>query len=139
MVHEVAPSERSTPLARVKGKNTRPELIVRSIVHALGYRFRLHGKDLPGKPDLVFPARRKVIFVNGCFWHQHACPTCKLARMPKSRPEYWKPKLQGNRERDLRQQTELHHLGWRVLVVWECELRDKERLSTILRLFLDAP
>jgi DNA mismatch endonuclease, patch repair protein len=89
-------------MSRVRGKGSQPERIVRSLVHRLGYRFRLHGARLPGKPDLVFPARRKVIFVHGCFWHRHPDPECRLARLPKSRQDFWVPKLEGNRSRDER-------------------------------------
>lgn len=106
------------------------------MVHGLGYRYRLHRKDLPGKPDMVFPSRRAVILVHGCFWHQHPDPACKLARQPKSRMEFWGPKLRSNRERDERQLHELTRLGWRVLSVWECELSDRERLRERVVAFL---
>lgn len=120
----------------VKGKNTGPEMIVRRLVHALGYRYRLHRKDLPGKPDLVFPARRGVIFVHGCFWHQHDCP--RGARSPKSNRDYWLPKLRRNRERDAKNQARLKEEGWKVLVVWECETKDRDRLARGLKGFLDG-
>ncbi len=112
---------RSAQMALVKGKNTRPELRVRRLAHALGYRFRLHRRDLPGTPDLVFPGRRAVIFVHGCFWHRHPAPGCWRARLPKSRPEFWVPKLEANVARDAEQIAALEALGWRVLVIWECE------------------
>ena len=123
-------------MRRITGKNSKPEMIVRSLVHGLGYRYRLHRRDLPGSPDLVFPSRRKVIFVHGCFWHRHPDPTCKLARLPKSRQDFWGPKLMGNRQRDIRQQEELEQLGWRFLVVWECQVRYGEQLENIITEFL---
>lgn len=100
----------------------------------MGYRYRLHERQLPGKPDLVFSRRRMAIFVHGCFWHRH--PECKLARLPKSRRDFWIPKLEGNRERDLRNQKELRNLGWAVHIVWECEVRDTETLRKRLKSFL---
>src|ERR1035438_9332182 len=114
----------------------RPELTVRSILHKLGYRFRLHSKDLPGKPDLVFPSRRKVIFVNGCFWHRH--PGGPHAYTPKTRVEFWTAKLDGNRMRDLRNLEILEKQGWKALTVWECETIDVEQLTRLLRRFLRA-
>ena len=129
---------RSERMSRVRGKNTSPELIIRRLVHRLGYRFRLHRRDLPGTPDLVFPGRRKVIFVHGCFWHRHPDPDCKLARMPKSRQEFWRPKLEGNRARDLRTEAALRGAGWDVMTVWECELRDRSSLENRIRTFLDS-
>lgn len=132
----LTPSQRSARMAGIRGRDTKPEMLVRRIVHGLGFRYRLHDKRLPGSPDLVFASRRKAIFVHGCFWHRHPDPLCKLARMPKSRLDFWRPKLQGNRERDLRFQSELDALGWRYLIVWECQLRDKEQLQNTLRTFL---
>jgi DNA mismatch endonuclease Vsr len=126
---------RSENMRRIRSKDTAPELKVRSLVHRLGYRFRLHRKDLPGKPDLVFPSRRKVIFVHGCFWHGHDCPS--VARTPKTNTGYWVEKIQRNAERDVRHQSELKSLGWDVLVVWECELRDAEALSSRITSFLE--
>lgn len=130
-------AERSERMRRVRGKDTKPELMVRRLVHRLGYRFRLHRKDLPGKPDLVFPGRRKVIFVHGCFWHRHPEPTCPLARLPKSRLEFWLPKLEANRERDVRNLRSLESLGWQALVIWECETKDGSKLIDRIRGFLD--
>ena len=118
----------------VKSKDTGAEMIVRRLVHSLGYRYRLHRRDLPGVPDLVFPARRAVIFVHGCFWHQHDCR--RGARMPKTRRDYWGPKLRKNQDRDRRQQEGLRVQGWRVLVVWECETADQARLARQLKGFL---
>jgi len=125
-------------MARVLSKNMRPELIVRKLVFALGYRYRLHARELPGCPDLVFRPRRKVIFVHGCFWHRHPNPTCVLARLPKSRLDFWLPKLEGNRERDEKNNKALRREGWKVLTIWECELRNTRRLETRIRRFLDA-
>jgi len=127
--------ERSRTMRAVKSNDTAAELAVRRIAHNLGYRYRLHRRDLPGKPDMVFPGRRKVIFVHGCFWHQHQ--GCDRSRMPKSNEGYWRPKLQRNVERDARVQAELADMGWDVLIVWECEVKHtemlKERLSGFLR------
>lgn len=134
----LSPAERSERMSRVRGKNTGPELTVRRLIHALGYRFRLHRRDLPGTPDLVFAGRRKVIFVHGCFWHRHPDPDCKLARMPKSRQEFWRPKLEGNRARDLRHEAALTEAGWGVMTIWECELRDAASLENRIRTFLDS-
>ncbi len=126
-------------MAAVRAKNTRPEMAVRSLVHRMGYRFRLHRKGLPGRPDLVFPGRRAVIFVHGCFWHRHPDTACRLARMPKSRLEFWHPKLEANRERDVANISRLAEQGWRTLVVWECELRDMVRVAESVRHFLGEP
>jgi DNA mismatch endonuclease (patch repair protein) len=104
----------------------------------MGYRYRLHARDLPGRPDLVFWKRRKVIFVHGCFWHRHPSSRCALARLPKSRLEFWLPKLEGNKERDERNKRALTNAGWKVLTIWECELNDTERLGAAIRRFLDA-
>jgi DNA mismatch endonuclease (patch repair protein) len=136
MADTLTPSQRSERMSRVRGQGTKPEMIVRRLVHGMGFRYRLHSRELPGTPDLVFPGRGKAIFVHGCFWHRHPDPSCKLARMPKSRLDFWQPKLQGNRARDLRHRRELEALGWRILVVWECQMRDKEQLENKLRDFL---
>ncbi|MEM7120547.1 MAG: DNA mismatch endonuclease Vsr [Pseudomonadota bacterium] len=136
MVDSLTPKERSERMARVRGADTKPEMRVRRIVHGMGYRYRLHRRDLPGTPDLVFAPRRKVIFVHGCFWHRHPDPACPLARLPKSRLEFWIPKLDGNRERDVKNQKRLAELGWDVLEVWECQLRDVDRLRKSIREFL---
>ncbi|WP_022726947.1 very short patch repair endonuclease [Fodinicurvata sediminis] len=128
--------ERSKRMSRIKGKDTKPEMRVRRMVHALGYRYRLHRRDLPGCPDLVFPGRGKVIFVSGCFWHRHE--GCHLARLPKSREEFWKTKLEKNRERDLRNQEALERDGWGVLVIWECETKQDASLSRRIIAFLDG-
>lgn len=120
----------------IKKSDTRPELAVRRLAHALGYRFRLHRRDLPGSPDLVFPGRRKVIFVHGCFWHQHG--GCSLARQPKSRPDYWPKKLARNVERDAQVTKRLGDEGWEVMVVWECETHDRDALRDRLTFFLNG-
>jgi DNA mismatch endonuclease (patch repair protein) len=125
--------DRSANMRAIRSKDMQPELKVRSLVHMLGYRFRLHRKDLPGKPDLVFGPRRKVIFVHGCFWHSH---NCKAAHIPKSNQEYWVPKLQRNKARDGRNIEVLEADGWQALVIWECEARDEGRLRKRLRTFL---
>jgi len=107
---------------------------LRRLVHGMGFRYRLHVKELPGKPDLVFPSKHAVIFMHGCFWHRHE--GCKLARLPKSKLEFWKTKLEANQNRDLIHQRQLEDLGWRVLVVWECEMGDRDHVSMIVRGFL---
>lgn len=132
----LTPEQRSKRMSRVRGKNTKPELVVRRLVHGLGYRFRLHRRDLPGCPDLVFPARKKVIWVHGCFWHQHPDQNCKLARMPKSRLQFWAAKLSANRERDTVKMAELIALRWDALVIWECEIKDMDTLTARVREFL---
>lgn len=115
---------RSERMSRIKGKNTKPEMTVRKLVHSLGYRYRLHARDVPGKPDIVFSKRRKVVFVHGCFWHRHVDSSCSLARLPKTRLDFWLPKLERNVERDEETARALVELGWNSLIVWECELRD---------------
>ena len=128
---KLSEDRRSENMRRIQSKNTAPELALRSLVYSLGYRFRLHRKDLPGKPDLVFPGRRKVIFLHGCFWHQHK--ECREGRMPGTRREYWAPKLARNVERDSASQMALESLGWSVYTVWECErTRPKVGLSKTL-------
>ena len=122
-------------MSRVRATGTRPEMAVRRLVHGLGYRYRLHSKQLPGRPDLVFAGRRMVVFVHGCFWHRH--PGCRLARTPKSRVDFWRAKLDGNRERDLLTQRQLGELGWRSLVVWECELNDLDSVAEDVTRFLE--
>nr|WP_295226087.1 DNA mismatch endonuclease Vsr [uncultured Brevundimonas sp.] len=129
-------AERSKRMSRVRSRDTKPELRVRRLVHGLGYRYRLHRKDLPGKPDLVFGPRRKVIMVHGCFWHGHKDLQCKLARAPKSRMEFWGPKLARNRERDREVRDRLIESGWEVLTLWECELGDGPALERRVKAFL---
>jgi DNA mismatch endonuclease (patch repair protein) len=123
-------------MRRVRGKDTGPELMVRHLVHGMGYRYRLHRRDLPGCPDLVFATRCKVIFVHGCFWHRHGDSGCKLARLPKSRLEFWLPKLEANRARDARNQNRIRSMGWDFLVIWECQLADRASLEEGIRRFL---
>ncbi len=122
-------------MAAVKGRDTQPELFVRSLAHRLGYRFSLTRRDLPGSPDLTFVSRRAVVFVHGCFWHGHSCP--RGSREPKTNRNYWLPKIARNRERDVRVIRELKRLGWRSMVVWECQLRDETKLARRLRTFLE--
>ncbi|MDA8257792.1 MAG: very short patch repair endonuclease [Betaproteobacteria bacterium] len=129
----LTPERRSWLMSRIRGKDTTPELAVRSLAHRLGYRFRLHGQGLPGKPDLVFAGRRKVVFVHGCFWHGHRC---KRDKMPKSRVEYWVAKIAANRARDARNVKALRASGWRCAIVWECEAKDAVRLGKRLIRFL---
>jgi DNA mismatch endonuclease (patch repair protein) len=131
----LTPEERSQRMGRVRGKDTKPEMIVRRLAHRLGFRYRLHGGQLPGRPDLVFPGRHKLIFVHGCFWHQHE--NCRIYRQPRTRQEFWMPKLESNKRRDEANQALLRSTGWGVLVVWECELRDREALAHRLTVFLD--
>lgn len=136
MTDTMSPDERSRRMSLVRSVDTKPEMAVRRLVHGMGYRYRLHCRDLPGKPDLVFRSRRAVVFVHGCFWHRHN--GCPLARLPKSKIEFWAAKLEGNRKRDTRKIAELEEAGWRVFVVWECELKDKGLLGERLRQFLDG-
>jgi DNA mismatch endonuclease (patch repair protein) len=126
----LAPERRSWNMSRIRGRDTVPEKRVRSLLHRHGFRFSLRRKDLPGKPDIVLPRFHTVIFVHGCFWHRHS--RCRNAVMPKTRIEFWSRKLSGNTERDRRNAIELKRLGWRVLVVWECELADESALQTRL-------
>ncbi|TXH13736.1 MAG: DNA mismatch endonuclease Vsr [Gammaproteobacteria bacterium] len=133
MADRLSPEARSRLMKRVKQKNTAPEKLVRSLLHRLGYRFRIHRKDLPGTPDIVLPSRRVAIFVHGCFWHGH---DCRRGRAPASNLEYWGPKIASNRDRDSRKAAALVSAGWRVVVVWECELDDEpaliSRVSSLL-------
>ncbi len=122
-------------MSRVRSKDTKPEMFVRRLVHGMGYRYRLHRGDLPGCPDLVFPSRRAVIFVHGCFWHRHR--GCPHARLPKSRVAFWEAKLEGNRRRDEENIERLRALGWRVLVIWECELSDLDGTTEKIKGFLE--
>lgn len=132
----VSPQRRSEIMARVRSRDTAPELIVRRLVHGMGYRYRLHQRNLPGCPDLVFAARRKAIFVHGCFWHRHS--RCALARLPKSRKKFWIEKLEANRLRDSRNLRALRREGWKVLTVWECQIERAEEVKEKIRRFLDA-
>jgi len=129
------PEQRRRIMQSVGTKDTTPELRVRSILFGMGFRYRLHAKRLPGRPDIVFPAKRKAIFVNGCFWHFHGC---SKGKMPKSRPDYWEPKLRANRDRDEANIRELQALGWSALVVWQCELRNVSSITERVALFLSG-
>lgn len=135
MADTMSPEDRSRRMALVRSVDTKPEMAVRRMVHGMGYRYRLHCRDLPGKPDLVFRSRRAGVFVHGCFWHRHE--GCALARLPKSKLDFWIAKLEGNRARDARKVEALKQTGWRVLVVWECELKNSETLALRLQRFLD--
>jgi len=131
-----SPALRRKTMQAVKSKDTAPEYLVRSVVHAAGYRYRLHRRDLPGCPDLVFAGRRKVIFVHGCFWHGHDCP--RGARVPKSNTAYWTTKVARNRERDARAARRLRAHGWGVLTLWECKLRNRSTLLGRIARFLES-
>ncbi|WP_186073654.1 very short patch repair endonuclease [Burkholderia gladioli] len=135
MADKLTAEHRSTLMKSVKQRNTSPEIAVRRALHSLGYRFRLHRKDLPGTPDLVLPRYRLVIFVHGCFWHRH--PDCKLASTPKSNAEYWLPKFEANVERDARKEAALRERGWRVEIIWECETRDHSKLIRQLQTLIN--
>jgi DNA mismatch endonuclease (patch repair protein) len=138
----VSPSASSPAVSAVmrgnKKRDTGPELIVRKLLHALGYRYRLQARDLPGNPDIVFPERQRVIFVHGCFWHQHQAARCPLTSHPRSNMHYWRPKLLRNRQRDRAHEREIAKMGWKSLVVWECELSKLGPVKRKLTLFLDA-
>jgi len=133
----ISPERRSENMRRIRGKDTKPELIVRKALFGMGYRYRLHGTELPGKPDLVFAKQRKVIFVHGCFWHNHSHVRCKIARFPKSNSDYWADKLRRNVERDAVRRAELRRIGWKTLVVWECQTKSIERQLRRIRRFLE--
>ena len=124
-------------MSHIRSRDMKPELIVRSMVHALGYRFRLHRQGMPGRPDLVLPRHRAVIFVHGCFWHWHPDPDCPIAGLPKSNHAYWNPKLSRTRLRDRENAASLEASGWRVLTVWECQLRRQELVLSEICQFLD--
>lgn len=131
---KLTPKRRSDNMRAIRSKDTSPEMAVRRLIHSLGYRYRLHGSKLPGKPDLVFAGRKKAIFIHGCFWHLHA--GCREGRIPDSRRSYWKPKLEGNRARDARNRRALRRLGWSVLVIWECQIAREETLRSRIVEFL---
>lgn len=123
-------------MSQIKGRNTKPEMVVRSMVHRLGYRYRLHDRKLPGRPDLVFPRLRKIVFVHGCFWHMHDCPFGRV--VPKTNYEFWQNKREGNVARDKKNLTALRDSGWNVLIIWECQVRYTENLNKILLDFLNS-
>jgi len=130
----VTKQRRSEIMSKIRGKNTTPELVVRKIVHSLGYRYRLHAKNIPGKPDLVFIGRKKAIFVHGCFWHGH---DCNKGKPPNSNEEYWFPKLEANKIRDRKNIIDLEKMGWKVLIVWQCNLKNIDSLRDQLIKFLN--
>ena len=135
MVDRLTPERRSRLMARIGPKNTKPELTVRRMLHAAGWRYRLHRKGLPGTPDIVFGTRRAVLFVHGCFWHGHHC---RLGRLPKTRTEFWSEKIDGNRARDRRKVDELVERGWRVMTIWQCGLKDAEGTLRDVEAFLNG-
>lgn len=129
MVDVVDPVTRSRMMSGIRGRDTNPELKIRRLLHSQGFRFRLHGKDLPGKPDIVFPKYGAVIFIHGCFWHGH---DCHLFKWPSTRPEFWRAKIASNRQRDYHAVEALKDLGWRVAIVWECALKGKTRRDEVV-------
>ena len=133
MADNRSPAKRSATMRAVRGKDTKLELTVRRLVHGLGYRYRLHRRDLPGRPDLAFPRRKKAIFVHGCFWHAHGC---SKGQPPKSRLAFWIPKLERNRERDVENVKRLEAVGWSALTLWQCEIDDMESLARKIEGFL---
>src|SRR5882724_4076962 len=137
MADVFSPEKRSAIMAQIRSENTTPELIVRKLVHSLGYRFRLHQRNLPGKPDIVLPRHQKIILIHGCFWHGHA--RCSRATIPTSNVIFWKKKILGNKIRDGIVTRTLIHSGWRVLVVWQCQTRNLGKLSNRLETFLQKP
>ena len=134
MVDQISPEHRSWNMSRIRSTNTRPEIAARSLLHRLGYRFSLHRRDLPGKPDIVLPKHKLVIFIHGCYWHRH--PKCKMAYSPKTRVEFWENKFLENIARDKRNQKALKKLGWDVGIIWECETKDLDALKKIIVSFL---
>lgn len=133
MIDRVSEQKRSIIMSSVGSKDTGPEMVVRKMLHGVGYRYRLHKRSLPGSPDIVFQRRKKVIFVHGCFWHGHGC---RYGRLPKSKTEYWETKISANKERDAKNVTQLAKLGWEVLVIWQCQLKDIETTRRIAIEFL---
>jgi DNA mismatch endonuclease (patch repair protein) len=134
---KLTPERRSENMRRIRSKGTGPEMIVRRLVHGMGFRYRLHVASLPGRPDLVFPRLAKIVEVRGCFWHQHS--GCIDAHVPETRADYWKPKLEGNRRRDKRNAAQIRAMGWRLCKVWECETKHTDKLARKLRRFLANP
>ena len=126
----ISREHRSWNMSRIRSGNTKPEIVVRSLLHKLGYRFRLHRKDLPGKPDIVLPRYNSVVFVHGCFWHRHN--GCKKATVPKTKNIFWREKFKGNIERDIKVQEELQSMGWKILIIWECETSDIGLVTKII-------
>ena len=134
MTDVLTPQQRRFNMSRIRGKDTGPEMVVRRLAHRVGYRYRLHRRDLPGRPDMVFVSRRKVIFVHGCYWHRHDCRFGNVS--PKTNATFWKEKIQGNVARDERNAQALAQLGWKMYVIWECELRDERALGRRLKRYL---
>ena len=126
VIHELS-EQRSRNMSAIKSKNTKPEITVRKLLHSMGYRFRLHRKDLPGSPDIVLPKYKTAIFVHGCFWHRHE--NCKYASTPKTRKEFWENKFKANVKRDLEIQEKIKNIGWQSVVIWECELKSKKQIK----------
>ena len=131
MADNLTAEQRKKNMTAIKSRHTKPEIIVRSLLHRLGFRFRLHDKKLPGKPDIILPKYKTVIFVHGCFWHQHK--GCKRSTIPKSNTDYWIPKLTGNVKRDVQHKADLKKIGWNVATVWECETKDADKLEKKLK------
>src|SRR5262249_50784576 len=136
MTDVLTPEQRSFNMSRIRGRNTKPEMVVRSLVHRMGFRYRLHRKDLPGKPDLVFPRLRKIVLVHGCFWHMHNCPYGRV--IPRTNSEFWDNKRRGNVERDRKILSALRNGKWKVKVVWECEIKNEDNLVRMLTTFLGS-
>jgi len=137
MTDVLTPKQRSANMAAITGKNTKPEMVVRRATHRLGYRYVLHNKYLPGSPDLVFPARRKIVFVHGCFWHMHKCRYGQV--VPATNADFWSTKRKGNVSRDIRNVAALRNLGWSVLIVWECQIKEIGVLTKRIVKFLERP
>lgn len=134
---KISSERRSANMRAIRSVDTKPEIVVRQLVHSMGYRYRLHRKGLPGKPDLVFAARHKVVFVHGCFWHQHPDVSCKDAKSPRSNIDYWQPKLARNVARDAANVAALAAQGWQSLIIWECETKEPKVMSRKIRRFLN--
>jgi DNA mismatch endonuclease (patch repair protein) len=137
MADRISKERRSSVMKAIRSKNTSPEMKVRRMLHAAGFRFRLYRKDLPGKPDIIFPSRKKVIFIHGCFWHQHQKLNCPISHQPKSNLEYWLPKLMRTVERDKIHQKNLASIGWSVLTLWECQIQKSANLPNYVVRFLE--
>lgn len=136
MSDRITGDKRRANMRAIRSKGMKPELKIRRLVHSMGYRYRLHRHDLPGRPDMVFPSRQKIIQINGCFWHQHSDPSCLKAHIPKSNTEYWLPKLEKNKKRDDENLKRLMEMGWKILVIWECELSNNIKIKKIIKSFL---
>lgn len=133
---KLTPERRSENMRRIRSKGMKPEIAVRKLVYAMGYRYRLHERSLPGKPDIVFKGKKKAIFIHGCFWHQHSDSNCRISRIPKSNTDYWNNKLKANVERDSMVLSALNDAGWNVLTIWECQLKNMDSLREIVASFL---